>query len=37
MARFSEHDTSKIYGVAEAFRADCLLGNGSLLFEGASV
>ncbi|WP_374682814.1 hypothetical protein [Accumulibacter sp.] len=37
MARYSEHDTSKIYLVAKAFRASCLLSEGSLLFEGASV
>jgi len=37
MARHTEHDTSKIYLVAEAFRANCLLRDGSLLFEGASV
>jgi 5-methylcytosine-specific restriction protein B len=37
MARHTEHNTSKIYQVAEAFRANCLLHDGSLLFEGASV
>jgi 5-methylcytosine-specific restriction enzyme B len=37
MARYSEHDTSKIYQTAEAFRANCLLHDGSLLFDGASV
>jgi len=37
MARYTEHDTSKIYQVAEAFRTNCLLRDGSLLFEGASV
>lgn len=37
MARHTEHNTSKIYPVAEAFRANCLLRDGSLLFEGASV
>lgn len=37
MARHTEHDTSKIYRVAEAFRADCLLRDGSLLFDDASV
>jgi 5-methylcytosine-specific restriction protein B len=37
MARHTEHDTSRIYRVAEAFRANCLLSDGSLLFEGASV
>lgn len=33
MARFSEHDTTKIYQVADAFRTNCLLRDGSLLFE----
>lgn len=37
MARHTEHDTSKIYPVAEAFRANCLLRDGSLLFDGSSV
>lgn len=37
MARFSEHDTSKIYEAADAFRANCLLRDGSLLFDNASV
>jgi 5-methylcytosine-specific restriction protein B len=37
MARHTEHDTSRIYPVAEAFRANCLLRDGSLLSEGSSV
>ncbi len=37
MARFSEHDTSKIYQAADAYRANCLLRDGSLLFSDASV
>ena len=37
MARHTEHDTSKIYPAAEAFRTNCLLRNGSLLFADASV
>lgn len=37
MARYSEHDTNKIYQVANAFRDNCLLKDGSLLFESASV
>jgi len=37
MARYTEHDTTKIYRVVEAFRANCLLRDGSLLYEGASV
>jgi 5-methylcytosine-specific restriction protein B len=37
MARHTEHDTSKIYRVADAFRANCLLRDGSLLFEGSTV
>lgn len=37
MARHSEHDTSKIFRTAEAFRTRCLLRDGSLLFDGASV
>lgn len=37
MARYSEHDTSRIYEAADAFRNNCLLRNGSLLFEQASL
>lgn len=37
MARYSEYDTSKIYNVAERFRTNCLLREGSLLFEHASI
>lgn len=37
MARYSEHDTSKIYEAADAFRNNCLLRDGSLLFEQASL
>lgn len=37
MALHTEHGTSKIYAVAEAFRTNCLLRDGSLLFEGSSV
>jgi 5-methylcytosine-specific restriction enzyme B len=37
MASFSEHDTTKIYQAAEAFRSNCLLQDGSLLFEGSSI
>ncbi|MBN1958636.1 MAG: AAA family ATPase, partial [Desulfuromonadales bacterium] len=37
MARYSEHDTSRIYEAAEAFRNNCLLRNGSLLFEQANL
>jgi 5-methylcytosine-specific restriction protein B len=37
LARYTEHDTSKIFPVADAFRANCLLRDGSLLFDGASV
>lgn len=37
MARYSEHDTSKIYEAADAFRNNCLLRNGSLLFEQANL
>ena len=33
MARYSEHDTSNIYQAANAFRTNCLLRDGSLLFE----
>jgi 5-methylcytosine-specific restriction protein B len=33
MARYSEHDTSRIYAAADAFRNNCLLRDGSLLFE----
>lgn len=37
MARFSENDASKIYEAADAFRSQCLLSNGSLLFEQVSI
>lgn len=37
MARHTEHDTSKIYPAAEAFRTNCLLRDGSLLFEGSTL
>lgn len=37
MARYSEHDTSKIYEAADLFRSNCLLGEGSLLFGDTSV
>ena len=33
MARYSEHNTSRIYETADSFRNNCLLCNGSLLFE----
>ncbi len=37
MALYSEHDTTKIYQAADAFRANCLLSDGSLLFADVSV
>ncbi len=37
MARYSEHDTAKIYQAADAFRTNCLLRDGSLLFADPSV
>lgn len=37
MARNLDHDATKIFQAADAFRANCLLGNGSLIFEGESV
>ncbi|MCT0225589.1 AAA family ATPase [Synechococcus sp. CS-1328] len=37
MARYSEHDTSKIYEASQYFRENCLLRDGSLVFEGASL
>lgn len=37
MARHSEHDSSSIYQVADAFRTNCLLSNGSLLSQEASL
>lgn len=37
MARFSEHNTTKIYQAADAFRSNCLLRDGSLIFEETSV
>lgn len=35
MARYSEHDTSKIYEAAQSFLNNCLLSDGSLVFDGA--
>lgn len=37
MARYSEYDTSRIFQAAAAFRDSCLLRDGSLLFEQASL
>jgi 5-methylcytosine-specific restriction protein B len=37
MALYSEHDTGKIYQAAQSFRDNCLLIDGSLLFESAAV
>ncbi len=37
MARYSEHDTSRIYEAAGAFRNNGLLRDGSVLFEQASL
>jgi 5-methylcytosine-specific restriction protein B len=37
MARHAEHNTGRIYLVAEAFRANCLLRDGFLLFEDSPV
>ncbi|MFA5700610.1 MAG: hypothetical protein WC913_04970 [Desulfuromonas sp.] len=37
MARYSEHDTPRIYEAADALRTNCLLRNGSLLFEQATL
>lgn len=37
MAQYTEHDTRKIYRVAEVFRDSCLLRDGSLLFDNASI
>lgn len=37
MARYSKHDTSKIYEVADAFRSKCLLSDGSLIFDGVNL
>ena len=37
MARYSEHDTGKIYEAAQAFRDNCLLRDGSLVFDGATL
>ena len=37
MARFSEHETHKIYEASKSFRDNCLLQDGSLIFEGASL
>jgi 5-methylcytosine-specific restriction protein B len=37
MARHTEHDTSKIFSIVEAFRTNCLLSDGSLLFEDSAI
>jgi 5-methylcytosine-specific restriction protein B len=37
MAYYSKQDTSKIYEAAQAFRANCLLRDGSLLFDEATI
>lgn len=37
MAHYSEHDSSKIYQAADAFRTNCLLRDGSLVFNGVSL
>ena len=37
MARYSEHDTSKIYQGADTLRANCLLRDSTLLLEDASI
>lgn len=37
MAYYSKQDTSKIYEAAQAFRANCLLRDGSLLFNEATI
>ncbi len=37
MARYTERNPSAIFSIADAFRSNCLLSDGSLLFEGASV
>jgi 5-methylcytosine-specific restriction protein B len=37
MARYSEHDADAIYRLADTWRDKCLLGNGSLLWEGEQV
>ena len=37
MARYSEHDTENIYQAAKAFNTNCLLRDGSLIFDGAAL
>jgi 5-methylcytosine-specific restriction protein B len=37
LARYSEHDTSRIFQAADAFRANCPLRDGSQLFGETSV
>ena len=37
MARYSEHETSKIYEAAQNFRDNCLLRDGSLVFDDAAI
>lgn len=37
MALYSEYDTAPIYKAADAFRDNCLLRNGSLLFDDATI
>ncbi len=37
MARYAEHDLTNIFDVAKKFRDNCLMCDGSLLFDGAFV
>jgi 5-methylcytosine-specific restriction enzyme B len=37
MARYSEHDPTNIYNTAQNFRDNCLLRDGSLVFDGAAL
>ena len=37
MARYSERDATAIYGIADAWRRDCLIEEKSLLWKGEGV
>jgi len=37
VARHTEHNTERIFAAADAFRENCLRGDTSLLFDGASI
>ena len=37
MARYSEHNTKQIYEAAQTFRDNCLLRDGSLVFDNSAL